>query len=182
MSAILFFDTETTGLTLHPEAELRKQPRVIEFAAVLVDSETGEELGTHVTLCNPGIPLEAIITKITGLTDDALRDAPTFEQALPGIRAIMARADVLVAHNLPFDRDMLRHELRRAQATDFPWPRGMACTVGLYRGAWGRDMKLLELFEHVTGAPLVQTHRALDDVRALVACVLPDLQLLGEIA
>jgi DNA polymerase III epsilon subunit-like protein len=76
-----------------------------------------------------------------------------------------------VAHNLPFDRAIMRGELARHGVTDFPWPEREVCTVGLYKEAWGRNPKLLELYEDVLGRPLAQTHRALDDVKALVEII-----------
>ena len=165
---ILVFDTETTGLTLHPQAEMRKQPRIIEFGAALLNPKSGEVEDTWNVLINPGEPLSAVITKITGITDDDLKDAAPFAAALPAMRMMFERATCVVAHNLPFDRAILRGELARLDVLDFPWPRREICTVGLYKDDWGRNPKLTELYESVMGKPLAQTHRALDDVMALV--------------
>jgi DNA polymerase III epsilon subunit-like protein len=164
------FDTETTGLPLHPRAKLNKQPRIIEFAVLLIN-ERGEELGELEFTCNPEQPLEAIITKITGLTDDDLKDEPLFSAHLAAVKEIMARADVLVAHNLPFDHFLLSSELARCSCQDLQWPAHNLCTAQTYHEAWGKRPRLLELYEHVTGEPLAQTHRAMDDVRALARIV-----------
>lgn len=165
---ILVFDTETTGLTLHPHAETRKQPRMIEFGAALLHPHNGKVEDTWNVLINPGEPLPPVITKITGITDDDLRDASPFAAALPAMRMMFQQATCVVAHNLPFDRAILRGELARLDVFDFPWPRHEICTVGLYKDAWGRNPKLTELYADVMGKPLAQTHRALDDVMALV--------------
>lgn len=165
---ILLFDTETTGLTLHPDAELRKTPRCIEFGGVLMNRKTGAVEEEISILINPGVPLEPIITKITGLTDADLADAPSFEQVLPQLRRIFGAARCTVCHNAPFDKAIIRGELARIQCLDFPWPAQTLCTVGLYKDAWGRNPKLTELYAHVMGRPLAQTHRALSDVMAMV--------------
>lgn len=170
LQAILF-DFETTGLTLHPEADLYKQPHAIEFGAVLMSLEDGSIVEEASILINPGIPISEEITKITGLTDADLVDAPKFIEVLPQIRRLFAEAHCAVAHNLPFDRNILMGELRRANVTDFPWPQKAVCTVGLYKELWGRNPKLLELYESVMGKPLAQTHRALDDVKAMAEIV-----------
>jgi DNA polymerase III subunit epsilon len=167
----LIFDTETTGLTLHPSAPVEKQPRMIEFGGVLLSLESGEIEEEFSLLINPGAPLPPEIVKITGITDDDLRDAPTFSEILPQIVGIFLRCEVVVAHNLPFDRSILRGELARAKVTEFPWPPREACTMGMYRTEWGRDPRLVELYESVMGHPLAQTHRALDDVKAMVEVI-----------
>lgn len=165
---IIVFDTETTGLTLHPQAEMRKQPRMIEFGAALLNPKTGVVEDTWNVLINPGEPLTPEIIKITGITDDDLKDAAPFAATLPAMRMMFERATCVVAHNLPFDRAILRGELARLDVFDFPWPRREICTVGLYKDDWGRNPKLIELYASVMGKPLAQTHRALDDVMALV--------------
>ena len=77
----------------------------------------------------------------------------------------------MVAHNLPFDKAIIRGELARCGIEDFPWPERELCTVGLHRDAWGRNPRLVELYESVMGKPLAQTHRALDDANALVEII-----------
>lgn len=168
---ILVFDWETTGLTLHPDAPLQKQPKAIEFGGALLDPATGEITEEASIMIDPGEPLSPEIVKITGITDADLRGAPSFEKALPQLRRIFSEATCAVSHNLPFDRAVLRHELARLQVTDFPWPARELCTVGLYKEQWGRNPKLTEIYEHIMGVPLAQTHRALDDVRALIEII-----------
>lgn len=164
---IIVFDTETTGLTLHPDAPVSKQPRMIEFGAALID-RMGQVVETASIMVNPGEPLTPEITKITGITDADLVDAPSFKEALPQMRRIFEQATTVMAHNLPFDKAILKGELSRIDCYDFPWPKIEFCTVGLYKAAWGRNPRLIELYESVMGKPLAQTHRALDDVMALV--------------
>jgi DNA polymerase-3 subunit epsilon len=166
--SILVFDFETTGLTLHPDVEATKQPRAIEFGAALLNGATGEiELEVEMKF-NPQESLNDDIIRITGLTDADLRDAPTFADSLSQLRDLFEQSGGIAAHNLPFDRAILRGELTRANVLDFPWPPRQLCTVGLYVPLWGRNPKLTELYALIMGEPLAQTHRALDDVHALV--------------
>lgn len=165
MARFLVFDTETTGLPYHPSAKLSAQPRIIEFAAVVVDEE-GRRLDETVVLLDPAEKLEAVITKITGLTDADLRGKPSFADAFPALREFFEECDFMIAHNLPFDRKMVALELERA-GLELRWPAGI-CTVQENAERWGRRPRLLELYEEVVGEPLDQTHRALDDVEALV--------------
>ena len=167
---IIVFDTETTGLPLHPDAPLEKQPKIIELGAALLDAE-GKVVDTFSQLLHPGEPVTDEITKITGITNEMLVGAPKFIDVLPRLREFFGRAFAVFAHNLPFDRTLLRLDLRRAGCEDFPWPTAEYCTIGLHKSIWGRNMKMTELYEHALKKPLPQTHRALDDVLALVEIV-----------
>lgn len=167
---IVVFDTETTGLPLHHNAPLEKQPKIIELGAALLD-ETGAVVDTFQQLLDPGEEITAEITKITGITNDQLVGQPKFVDVLPQLKEFFGRAFAVFAHNLPFDRSLLRFDLRRAGCEDFPWPTGEYCTVGLHRAQWGKNPKLTELYLHTMGKPLPQTHRALDDVQALVEVI-----------
>lgn len=167
----IIFDTETTGLTLHPSAKLSLQPRMIEFGAVLMSLADGSVIKEVSIMINPGVPLPAEIVKITGITDDDLCDAATFIDVLPQLQRIFAEAVAVVAHNLPFDRAILRGELLRARVESFPWPARETCTVGLYRADWGRNMRLGELCESIIGHPPTEKHRALGDVRTMVEII-----------
>lgn len=178
---ILVFDTETTGLPLHPSAPLEKQPRIIEFGGALLSPVTGAVELTVNIMINPGEALEPVITKITGITDEDLKDALPFQAVLPQIREVFAQATGVIAHNLPFDKSLMRFELARVgvQLPDsvmegveiFPWPEKELCTVGAFQEVWGRRPKLVELYEWSLRKPLAQTHRALDDVMALVEVI-----------
>lgn len=167
---IIVFDTETTGLPLHPDAPLEKQPKIIELGAALLGPD-GQVVDTFQQLLHPGEDITDEITKITGIKNEDLVGQPKFVDVLPQLREFFGRAFAVFAHNLPFDRTLLRFDLRRAQCEDFPWPSAEYCTIGLHRSIWGRNMKMTELYEHALGKPLPQTHRALDDVQALVEII-----------
>ena len=95
-----------------------------------------------------------------------LATLPEIEEAFMGVHRLMA-------HNLPFDMGMLTNELRRlGRQYAFPYPPNQVCTVQLANEMiYGRRAKLTELYEKTMGKPLAQTHRALDDVRALVEVI-----------
>jgi DNA polymerase III alpha subunit (gram-positive type) len=168
---LLVFDTETTGLTLHPSAETRKQPKMIEFGAVSLSREDGRVLGEVSQLINPGEPLTEEITRITGLTDADLKGMPSFWDFSIALQALFMTHSSMAAHNLPFDRQIIQGELDRLGMKDFVWPEKGTCTVGLYRDIYGHNVKLTKLYEDIMGRPLAQTHRALDDVQAMVEVI-----------
>lgn len=175
---VAIFDTETTGLPLHRRAPLSKQPRIIEFAAAIYDTATRTVVRECSTLINPGVQIEEVITKITGITNDQLQayDVPVYAEVAKQIADIFAECDISIAHNHPFDKAMVEFELQRmgAGAGAFAWPELQICTVEHFKPIWGRRPKLTEVYEHVMGKKLEQTHRALDDVHALAEVCLKE--------
>lgn len=172
LTRTLIYDTETTGLLKPGIADLASQPKIIEFALVELDDDYNE-VGAWSWLINPGEPITEEITKITGITDNDLVGKPSFIQVLPEIEDVFLGAHRLMAHNLPFDMGMLTNELKRVgREYAFPYPPNQLCTVQLASELiFGRRARMTELYEKTLGKKLEQTHRALDDVRALVEIV-----------
>lgn len=115
-------DVETTG------GQSGAGDRIIEVAVVVVQG-TRRELVLD-TLVNPGRPIPAVITRITGITTAMVAQAPTFPDIVDDIRRALA-GRVLVAHNLRFDRGFLAAELHRAADLVLSGPS--LCTVRLAR-------------------------------------------------
>lgn len=176
----LVFDCETTGLTMPGLADIKKQPQIIEFAAARI--EKGKIKKKFEALIYPGCEVSAEITKITGITNAMLKGKPKFKDVLPDIVKMFKGVDLLIAHNAPFDCACLGYELERAgiaTRADFTsqiawWPESVMCTVQEYRHEFGHRPKLTELYERKIGKPLVQKHRAMGDVLALVEIVVKE--------
>lgn len=160
------FDTETTGLLKHRDVSYHAQPRVIEFAGIITDGE--EIIDTTHFLVNPGEQLEAIITKITGLTDERLRDELPMCEHFTKLSAFFSQASAAIAHNMSFDKGMIFNECERVSVGlfDISWPRIEICTVEQTMPLFGRRMKLGELYERAVG-PIKDAHTALGDVKML---------------
>ena len=167
----MIFDCETTGLFLHPAAPLDKQPYIVEFAGVRLSRKTGKRLGELSVLVRPPIPIPPDATKIHGISDDDVVNAYTFPNAwTDAIRPFLETCGLLIAHNAPFDLQMLDLEFRRMPRPPIGLPRSL-CTIGLYRDQYGYDMKLVDLYRDICGKEFDQKHRALGDVDALVEIV-----------
>ncbi|MDO8107954.1 DEDD exonuclease domain-containing protein [Isoptericola sp. b441] len=152
-------DLETTGGS--PSAAA-----ITEVGAVKVRG--GQVLGEFQTLVNPGGPVPAQITALTGISTAMVATAPGIGSVLPAFLEF-ARGAVLVAHNARFDVGFLK---AAARDLGHPWP-GFAVldTVALARRAVTRDevpnhkLGTLAAFFHATVTP---DHRALSDARATV--------------
>lgn len=172
---MIIWDTETTGLLEASLSSPDRQPRIIEFAAVKgAFMEDGHFLvdRSENFLVNSGMPMEPKFSKITGITDEMLAQAPKFVTLLPRIQNFFLGQREMVAHNLTFDRGALAEELKRIdRLLNFPWPIEHLCTVELTQDLHLKDRKLSTLYEHYAKEPLKQNHRAMDDVMTLVKIV-----------
>lgn len=139
---------------------------ITEIGAVKVRG--GEVLGEFATLVNPGEPIPAVISVLTGITDAMVAGAPRINVALPSFLEFVGDA-VLVAHNARFDVGFLR---AAADRLGIDWPRyRVVDTVHLARQLVGRDevpnhkLASLAILFKATTSP---DHRALHDARATV--------------
>lgn len=152
---IVFFDLETTGLSLSGGH------RICEAALLRV--EGGQVVAQIDTLINPGRPLDPAAAAVNGLDDERLLAAPPFAEVAPAIEAILSGA-VLVAHNLPFDLAFLDAELGRLGR---PGPTNPSLdTLALARRLIKRPSHSLAALASALGLP-TPTHRAMDDVVTL---------------
>ena len=96
-------DVETTGLQA-------SRQRIIEIA--LVRMAHGHVVERWESLCQPGRRVPAYITKLTGIDDERLDDAPAFGEV---VDQVLERLDgaVIVGHNVAFDISFLNEELKR---------------------------------------------------------------------
>lgn len=171
---MILIDNETTGLKEVSTVPSDQQPRIIEFAALQLDNKSLKEKGAFHFLIHPGkgISLSDDIVKITGITDAMLRGQPPFAGRYETIVNFFLGESMLVAHNLPFDRDVLALDLARiGRQYQFPWPPHHRCTAELTQDIKGKYLRQQDLYEHYMGKPANQTHRALDDVRQLAEIV-----------
>lgn len=86
-------DLETTGLSPHDD-------RIIEIGAVKYIG--GKRTDDFACFVNPGIPIPARITEITGIDDGMVRDAEYIDTELPRLLDFLGDMPVL-GHNVAFD-------------------------------------------------------------------------------
>ena len=169
MRKINIFDTETTGLLKPRASGLKSQPYITEIYIVQIDEDFKilKEMDTYVHI---PVPVPSFITKITGITDADLANAPTFEQIIPELIEIFEGTTEMVAHNLSFDKAMVGNQLLRAGVKEFPFPPIETCTVMKSMCLEQRRINLTRLHELMMGTGFKDAHRAKSDVHALVRC------------
>ena len=162
----LVVDTETNG-------KAGDGCELTEVGAVLVGG--GELHDRWETLVGGVAPLSRAIQRFTQITQVMVDEAPAAGAVLPDLAELIGSppARVLVAHNVAFDRRVLRQAFGRA-GLDWPDPPAL-CTVALARrfAPLVRQRRLAALADAL-GVEVHTTHRALADAEtcARVFCAL----------
>ncbi len=155
---ICFVDVETTGSS--PTRE-----HVTEVGVVSVETDGAALRVTEwSSLVNPGVPIPSEIQWLTGITNEMVRDAPSFADLAADLAARLHDA-VFVAHNVRFDYGFLKAEFARVGLT---WRAPTLCTVRLSRLLYpDRTPHSLDAIIERFGLEGEMRHRALGDARVL---------------
>ena len=110
---LVIFDLETTGLDLVKD-------RIIQLSYIKVLPDGREERGNE--LINPERRLLPEITALTGITDDDLKDKPTFKQVAARLSETFTGCDFAGFNSNHFDIPLLAEEFLRA-GVDFDFSK-----------------------------------------------------------
>ncbi|WP_347860493.1 ATP-dependent DNA helicase DinG [Salimicrobium sp. PL1-032A] len=153
MSTYAVIDLETTGNSPG------RGDRIIEIGIVIMDKMTiTEEFSTFIY---PETPIPSFISRLTGITDEDVIDAPLLSEVVPELKRLLAQ-DYIVAHNIDFDMKFMNDAL--AELGEAIVQANVLDTVELSRilmpGASGH--KLSDLSESLS-LMHDQPHRAISD-------------------
>ena len=102
---LVVFDLETTGLDIVND-------RIIQLSFIKVYPDGKEERGDH--LINPGKHIPEMITELTGIDDEKVKDAPSFKQISATLAETFKGCDFAGFNSNRFDVPMLAEEFLRA--------------------------------------------------------------------
>jgi len=103
---LAFIDLETTGVNLGTD-------RIIEIAIVKILGD-----GTRSTkrkLINPGMPIPAASSEVHGISDEMVKDAPSFKQVAQELKQMLDGCDLAGYNSNRFDVPLLMEEFLRAE-------------------------------------------------------------------
>ena len=105
---LAILDLETTGTNLAKD-------RIVEIAVlkVMPDGNMHEKE----SLINPQMPIPAQVSAIHGITDNDVKDAPTFDQVAKAFYLFLNDCDLAGFNSIRFDLPILMEEFHRAGVT-----------------------------------------------------------------
>lgn len=165
MPSMVAIDIETTGLDPQKDA-------IIEIAAVRFNGKRIESEWSK--LINPGRPIPRMITQLTGITDEMVRNAPPVRAVIQEL-ADFVGDDPVVGHNVRFDLSFLQKQgvLRFNQPVDTY--ELAAITLP------GNSRYNLGTLGLTLGIMIPNSHRALDDARLCQAVLISLYQKLLDL-
>ncbi len=102
---IVFFDLETTGINIAAD-------RIVEIAWLKVDLNGNETSKTQ--RINPEMPIPEKVTAIHGISNEDIKDAPTFNEIARTLAKEIEGCDLAGYNSIRFDIPLLAEEFLRA--------------------------------------------------------------------
>lgn len=181
----LFFDTETTGLVLHKAPHTDpNQPHIIQIAAILSDED--KIYSQFCTIVDPSDIKEDWSVSpgaenVHGISKDLIKQVGAISNSVyETFMQMVAAADTLICHNVPFDKKLVMAELSRLNKIGDCALLGQAdyyCTMNKstdlvkIKSNWGYKWpKLSELHRFLFNEDFEGAHDALEDVKATRRC------------
>ncbi len=161
-----FLDLETTGI--NPETD-----RIIEVGAVI--ARDGKIIDRYSTLVNFNGKLPVKIKKLTGISEDMLKDAPCLSDVELSLSRFLGDLPV-VGHNIAFDISFLNQNFERQIANP------LLDTVDLVQFLLPQAASYrLEVVKGLLGIGNRTSHRALEDAETTCALFFKCLGFLQEL-
>ncbi|MBK7232760.1 MAG: GIY-YIG nuclease family protein [Saprospiraceae bacterium] len=156
MTKFAIVDIETTGGHY-------RYSKITEIAIIVI--ENGKEIKKFESLINPECIVPTEITRITGINNQMLENAPKFYEIAKDILEITQDC-IFVAHNVSFDYGFIKEEFKNLGYT---FQRKKLCTVTLSR-KYFPGLKSYSLGNLIKNFEInvLNRHRAYDDAWATV--------------
>jgi len=163
-------DVESTGVWVEKD-------KIIEVALIKIDT-AGNKTVMHKRI-NPGIAIPAVVTKLTGISNADVKDAPYFKQAAQELFDFIGPADDLGGFNIErFDLPLLEREFGDT-GLRFEWKERKIYDVQkVFHLNEKRDLSAA--YQFYCSKDLVGAHSALADTEAVYEILKQQVIKYGE--
>ncbi len=152
---IAFFDLETTGINITYD-------QIIEICVLKINPNHSEE--TFYSRVKPSVPISKESKEITGITEEDLKDCPTFAEIAPKLSAFIDNCDLGGFNSNKFDIPLLVEEFLRANVDFDVKKRKMIDAQVIYHKMEQRTLSAA--YKFYCNKDLTDAHSADADTRA----------------
>lgn len=187
---ILIFDTETTWFIDKKNPDLQAQPYIIQFAWIYGELKNNnfQEIKRINQFIKPKISIPYASSQVHHIYDIDVKNAPSIEEYIDEFLSVINESDVVIWHNIEYDEDMIKLELKRLNREYEYRPKQIICTMKTtvdycaLPGSWERFKypKLGELYKKLFWEYFLWAHDAIIDVEATLRAFL-ELHKIGII-
>ena len=154
---IVYFDIESTGVDT-------TTAKIVSLCCIKVDKDGNSD--QKYIVVNPEVEIPQISIDVHGITNEEVKDKPTFKQYAKGIHKFIDGC-ILGGHNiLNYDMALLYEEFKRA-GIEWDWKGHKVADT--QQMEWLVNKRSLEAcYERYTGKKLEGSHNAVNDVKATI--------------
>ena len=183
MKQYLFFDTETTGLPIDfkiPRYVVSNWPRLVQLSWIITD-EKGNRLKTADHIVRPsGFTIPKDASDLHGITTQtAMQKGEDLASVIAEFMEDFNTADLIVGHNIEFDKNVLGAEMIRMGLRDTVDSKKAVCTMKSSKDYCALPNKkkdgykypnLQELHKKLFDKPFEDAHNSASDIAATERC------------
>jgi DNA polymerase-3 subunit epsilon len=162
---LAFIDLETTGLNLSTD-------RIVEISILKMMPDQKKEILTQ--RINPGIPISAEATAIHGITNEDLKDEPSFEKVAATLNNFISNSDLSGYNIVKFDLPMLVEEFLRAEIDFSVDNRKVIDVMNIYKIMEKRDLSAA--YKFYCDKEIENRHSAEGDIIATQEILMAQIQ------
>ena len=176
---VLIFDTETTWFVVN--WPLSRQPYIVQIAWIcwLITDSTFEKTEEFDKLVKPKIPIPYRTSIVHWIYDEDVKNEDHFGDVFKNIWKYIEEADIIIWHNVDFDKKVLFHELERLEKSDILDDKEYFCTMKSTKELckmpranwWYKWPKLNDLHSFLFWKEIINAHNAMADVQATTDCL-----------
>lgn len=179
---ILVFDTETTWFIDKKNPDLNAQPYIVQFAWIIWELKDWKfsEISRINQFIKPKISIPFASSQVHHIYDIDVKDAPPIEEKIIEFVNIINNVDAIIWHNIEYDEEMIKLELKRLQKEYLYKAKQVICTMKTtvdfcgIKWNWERFKypKLWELYKTLFWEYFIWAHDAMVDVEATLKAFL----------